>query len=223
VGPGTIGAIGAIGAVGAMHAAGATDSVPSDFVVRIHVLRAANIMDLSGKNVHVVLSKVAVSGPAQVLSQSIPVQVSRFDQADILHEVRELASSHEAMQLSFTVYTGTKVVGIAKHGVLAEVLTEPVTLPLPMFNQTKEVGFLHVELQSYSYNSGLPEPAVQPSAPLPEQALFGADGAPGAPAAAIFATMLGDGVPLAKVLRGQGHEIADPARSISYLKAGCWC
>ena len=203
-------------------------------MLRVHAIRATNLQGQSGKDVHVVISQVGATGTQEELTRSMPVRVSRHDEADILHECKKLTTSHEALQLSFTIHVGRSVMGVAKHGVLVEVLKEPVTLPLPIFHQSKEVGFLHVELQSYQIG-GDREPAPLPSAPMPEQAFYGglgavgapdavgANGAPGAPVAAIFTTMLGEGVPLAKVLRGQGHEITDPSRSLSYLKAHCWC
>ena len=203
-----------------------------DYMLRIHVLRATNLFGMSGKDVHMVISQVGVTGPPQLLTQSTPVRVSRHEQADILHECKKLTTSNEALQVSFTVHGRTAVVGVAKHGVLVEVLKEPVTLPLPIFHQAKEVGTLHVELQSYPIG-GDREAAPLPSAPMLEQAFYGglepvgapdavgANGAPGAPVAVIFNTMLGEGVPLAKVLRGQGHEIMDPSRSLSYLKVRC--
>ena len=143
-------------------------------------------------------------------------------------------NSARGLQFQFTlVDAGARHAFEAKHGVLAEVLLDPITISLPLMSGGRQVGgcSLMVELQSYM-TSGPPAPSAaaaaaeqaffipEPSAPaaLDAQGPPGASGAAGAAQTAVFLTMLGEPVPLVKLVKSV-LPLSNPVRNLYYLKA----
>ncbi len=173
-----------------------------------------------------------MAGGKYDLGQSKPKPLSRGEAQ--FHYLSNMPTKSDATHVvDFQVLSsdGKEVVGDSRHGVIVELMFSPLVLPMPLIKSGAQVGLLWVEIQAChlqrerapeTWNSSAASaPPLEPEDPGAEAGAPGAPGADaGAPGAAatIFLTMLGDPVPLPKLLR-QGFPRADPGRNLSYLKA----
>jgi hypothetical protein len=145
-------------------------------------------------------------------------------------------NSITGLQFQFTLEdAGSRHAYVTKHGVLAEVLEEPITIALPLMSGGRQVGgcSLMVELQSYPIGGPrapsaaaaaaeqaffIPEASAPAALPAQEPGAPAASGAAGAAQTAVLLTMLGEPVPLVKLVKSV-LPLSNPVRNLNYLKA----